>query len=213
MIAYFIGVYVVLCVLKVMLSLLFELFEDITGETKYSKKIEERKQEEPKVDSSEKNEENISTYITKLIYLYSNNICDEDVKSEIASIIENLRILESIRDKDIKNKNVIDRFADKYLPVIIDNTARFSNMRAYNSDIYVKTKENIIRTLRMFNVAVEKNIEQISDSEALEIDATNQALQAVLKLSQLPRPIKGRCLPKLRVSLNGYRVCSSPSQS
>ena len=185
MIAYFISVYVVLCVLKVMFNLLFELFEDITYEMKYSKKIEEQKQEEPKMDSSEKNEENISTYITKLIDLYSNNICDEDVKSEIASIIENLRILESIRDKDIKNKNVIDRFADKYLPVIIDNTARFSNMRAYNSDIYVKTKENIIRTLRMFNVAVEKNIEQVSDSEALEIDATNQALQAVLKLNEI----------------------------
>lgn len=185
MVAYFMGVYVVLCVLKVMLSLLFELFENITDDINYSKKIEERKQEEPKVDSSEKKEENISMYITKLIDLYSNSICDEDVKSEIASIIENLRILESIREKDIKNKNVIDRFADKYLPVIIDNTARFSNMRAYNSDIYVKTKENIIRTLRMFNVAVEKNIEQISDSEALEIDATNQALQAVLKLNEI----------------------------
>ena len=37
---------------------------------------------------------------------------------------------------------------------------------------------------------------------------------AVMKgLRQLPRPIKGRGLPKLRVSLNGYRVCSSLSQS
>ena len=35
----------------------------------------------------------------------------------------------------------------------------------------------------------------------------------IFRTGQLPRPIKGRCLPKLRVSLNGYRVCSSLSQS
>ncbi len=46
-----------------------------------------------------------------------------------------------------------------------------------------------------------------------EVTSYNLWIGTAQVTSQLPRPIKGRGLPKLRISLNGYRVCSSLSQS
>ena len=135
-------------------------------------------------DVIHKRDRNLSEYIEDIEEIYSRGIPDGEFRNCVNEVIRNLKHLENQSAANPSTKSAVERFADRYLPIIIDNISKFRKIQKSDSEVYQRTKGNVLKTLEMFNDAVNVTIQKIEKSGSEEIEINNQAIQSLLKLNE-----------------------------
>lgn len=136
-------------------------------ENKEEKEYEKRKEEKRIADQTD-----INKYVEKLKAF---DFKDENIKSKIKGLIENLEKLRN-KDKENGNKNG-GEFAGKYLPILVETLSRAEKIKLTNKEV-----NNIVGAIATINIAIEKVIEQSEEPTLEDINATTTALSQVLEL-------------------------------
>lgn len=110
---------------------------------------------------------------------------DMDVYECVDSILKNLERLEKISaDDDEMLRRNIDRFTQRYLPLISDNIKQFSQIPVSKRTAYKNAKENMLDTLRLFDDLLCKTIEEYEDQNAHDVEIDSQALQGLINMNE-----------------------------
>ena len=142
-----------------------------------------------KTEYSEAPEVSIPTETRDLIdYLLEmqkleDRVAEKEVQISVRGVNRKLNELHLIVKETPEFKQPIEKFADKYLPTIIDSIERFARMPVSGSDTYTRTKNKLMKTLFMFSSAVSRIIEKYEEAQSQDIEVSVQALQQLLTIN------------------------------
>ena len=130
---------------------------------KRNKKAIEKDERKKFVDDQE--QKYLKDYIPELVSA-NKAVWNQKVSVLVDGIISELKTLQNIEGINTSSVSHIERFANKYLPTLIDSVERYGKIPANKTDIYNEAESKLISTLILIKDALLNMIQRYSDHEA-----------------------------------------------
>lgn len=130
---------------------------------KRNKKERERDEREEFVDAQE--QKYLKDYIPELVSA-NKAVWNQKVSVLVDGIISELKTLQNIEKINPSSVSHIERFANKYLPTLIDSVERYGKIPANKTDIYSEAESKLISTLILIKDALLNMIQRYSEPKA-----------------------------------------------
>jgi len=121
-------------------------------------------------------------YFIDTINSLNDDIPDEEISNGLYQSTALLKQIAQYEEKFPESRSKLARLYSYYLPILVRILQQYSNLQFAKSDpSYASTQENLKRTLKLVNDAMQKIISGMTDNDFINLSADMSTLEAVLK--------------------------------